>query len=134
MYTLTLKHIKRTYKNNGQHAEQLVRYTLTGVAGKADNTAYDKGADVLDIQVKSSHASICKGSDLAEHMSKDKAERYAYVDKTFTSAYIMNPSEYVEFIKEFGYIDRESAKNGGATKIRLRVESTKMIEWLNARA
>jgi len=134
MNVITLKQIDRFYKINGQHAEQAVRYTLTGSVGKADNTPYNKGADVLDIQVKSSHASICKGSDLAEHMSKDKAERYAYVEKTFSKAYIMSPSEYAEFVREFGYIDRESKKNGGATKIRLKSESTKMIEWLNARA
>lgn len=126
--------IERQYKNNGQHAEQIVRFTLTGEICKADNLRHDLGADVLDIQVKSAKATVCKGRDLDAYLAIDGSARYAYVVKDFSVAYIMTRSEYKEFVAEFGTLTRESAKNGGAEKIRLLDESKRMRAWLEDRA
>lgn len=135
MTTIKLNNsIERTYKNNGQHAEQVMRFTLTGEICKADNLRHDLGGDVLDIQVKSAKASVCKGYDLDAYLAVDGASRYAYVTKDFTTAYIMNRNEYKEFVSEFGARTHESHKNGGGEKIRLLDESKRMLEWFGARA
>ena len=132
MYTVNLKPLNRTYKNNGQHAEQVVKYSLLGTVEKADNTPYYKSGDINDLQIKSAKATICKGLDLLEHLAKDKATSYGYVIKDFSKMFVMNRKEYIEFVTIFGTVTRESAKNGGAEKIRLKSESRAMIEWLES--
>ena len=132
MYTVKLKPLNRTYKNNGQHAEQVVRYNLLGTIEKADNTPYYKSGDINELQIKSAKATICKGLDLLEHLKKDKATSYGYVIKDFSKMFVMNRKEYIEFVTIFGTVTRESAKNGGAEKIRLKSESRAMIEWLES--
>ncbi len=134
MTHISLLKIERTYKNNGQHAEQVMRFTLTGEICKADNLRHDLGGDVLDIQVKSAKASVCKGYDLDAYLAVDGASRYAYVTKDFETAYIMNRNEYKNFVENFGTKTRESQKNGGGEKIRLLDESERMINWLKERA
>ena len=122
----------RQYTNEGQHLQQLFDYAMTGRVMKADNLPYWKGADVLHYQVKSARATVCKGTDLASHLAKDKALEYAYVSKK-EIAYIMSPAEYTEFVKAFGTVTRESTKNGGAEKIRLGHETSKLLEWLEGK-
>jgi hypothetical protein len=117
------------YRNHGQNAEQSIRYALTGEILKADNLRFDKGADVLNFQIKSAKATICKGTDLEKYLDLDASTAYIYATKNGT-AYIMEKAEYITFVKAFGYITRESEKNGGAEKIRLRDESKKMLAWL----
>jgi hypothetical protein len=125
--------MKRTYKNNGQHLEQKIRYFLTGEICKADNLEHSKGGDVLNYQVKSARATVCKGKDLKGYLDMDGATEYIYITKE-ENAYIMSREEYTEFVEEFGTLTRESAKNGGHEKIRLGHESKKMLEWLEERA
>ena len=132
MYTVKLKPLKRTYKNNGQHAEQVVKYNLLGTIEKADNTPYYKSGDINDLQIKSARATICKGLNLLEHLEKDKATSYGYVIKDFSKMFVMNRKEYIKFVTLFGTVTQESAKNGGAEKIRLKSESRAMIEWLES--
>ena len=127
MKKITLEQIERTYKNNGQHAEQIFRYTLTHEIQKADNR---EGADLWDIQIKSSRATVCKGTDYNGHIDNDTANQYAYVTADFTTAYLMNKNEYKTFVKLFSTVTTESKKNGGATKTRLKEENQKMREWL----
>ena len=134
MGKMPMLEIPRYYKNNGQHAEQVLRYTITGEIVKADNIPASASGDCGDIQVKTAKASVCKGNSLIEHFKTDKAKRYAYVVTSFKEAYIMNRNEYFEFVEMFGYITYESQKNGGHQKIRLKAESKKMIEWLMTRA
>lgn len=130
MNKIQLKEMARQYANNGQHAEQKLRYTLTGTISKADNIPAEISADVLDIQIKSARATICKGNDLEKYLELDVAQRYAYVNATFTTAYVMSKQEWKAFCKEFATLDRESNKNGGAKKMRLGKESKKMVAWL----
>ena len=76
MTTIELKELNRQYKNNGQHAEQVARYTLTGEVCKADNKPFTAGGDCGDIQIKSARATVCHGTDIKAHIAMDGANRY----------------------------------------------------------
>ena len=132
MRKIYLKEIFRRYKNNGQHAEQVFRYTLTGEIVKADNKPFTAGGDCGIYQVKSARATICKGTDLDSHIAMDGAEMYAYVIADFSTAYIMNPDEYKAFVNEFGTVTKDSSKNGGAEKLRLGHETRAMRDYLES--
>ena len=121
---------ERMYANNGQHLEQIYRFNKSGKICKADN---NKGCDYEDIQIKSARATICKGTDLKSHIENDVAKRYVYITKSLI-AYEMNKAEYLEFCKMFTTLTRESQKNGGGEKMRLKSESKAMLEWLKAKA
>ena len=133
MTTLTLKPLARTYRNNGQHAEQVYRYTVTGEVVKADNRPATECGDCGNTQVKSARATVCKGTDIISYLAKDAATSYAYVITDCSLAYIMSKPEYIEFVKTFATVTRESKANGGAEKLRLKSESRAMREWLEAR-
>ena len=117
------------YKNQGQNAEQSIRFALTGTICKADNIAHDKGSDCLHYQIKSARATVCKGTDLKAYLDTDASTEYIYAT-TEGTAYIMSRKEYERFIETFGTVTRESKSNGGAEKIRLKHETTTMREWL----
>lgn len=134
MTSVSLKTITRQYKNNGQHAEQIARYTLTGKIEKADNKPFTAGGDCGDIQIKSARATVCKGRNIQAHLAIDGANRYGYVVNDFNTMYLMNKTEYAEFVKAFATVTRESEKNGGTEKLRLKHETKEMLEWLKARA
>ena len=130
MTTITLATLERQYKNNGQEAERIFRYTITGKIEKADNVAHDKGTDCGEYQVKSARATICRGTDIRAYVDTEVATKFAYVSADFTTAYLMNKEEYIEFATKFGTKTVESAKNGGHEKIRLKRENTEMKDWL----
>lgn len=125
--------MERFYKNNGQHLEQKIRYFFTGEIVKADNLEHSKGADILNYQVKSARATVCRGRDLLAYLEMDSATEFIYISKD-EIAYIMSKEEYINFVKEFGTVTRESTKNGGHEKIRLGHETSKLLEWLEKRA
>ena len=133
MEVITLKALTRTYANNGQHAEQVARYTLTGEVCKADNKPFTAGGDCGDIQIKSARATVCHGTDIKAHIAMDGANRYGYVNASFTVMYLMSAAEWFEFATLFGTVTRESGKNGGAIKMRLKAETRGMVEWLKVR-
>ena len=132
MERITLATIERTYKNNGQHAEQVARYTLTGQICKADNLPHDCGGDIGNLQVKSSKATICKGTDLQAYLAEDGATAWGYVNADVTEMFVMDKAEWMAFCETFGYVTYESEKNGGGAKMRLKAESRKMMAWLMA--
>lgn len=134
MEAIRLATLTRTYANNGQHAEQVARYTLTGKIEKADNKPFTAGGDCGDIQIKSARATICHGTDIDAHLALDGANRYGYVSADFSVMYLMSADEYRAFAGTFGTVSRESNKNGGAVKIRFKSEGREMREWLQARA
>ena len=117
------------YRNHGQNAEQSVRFALTGEIHKADNIRFDISADVLNFQIKSARATICKGTDLEKYLDLDASTAYIYATKQGT-AYILSRTEYTAFVKAFGTVTVDSTKNGGAQKIRLGHETQKMLAWL----
>lgn len=131
MKKITLAKLERKYKNNGQEAERIFRYTLTGIDMKADNR---EGADLENIQIKSARATVCKGTDIKTFIENDVAEIYAYVTENFENAYLMDKTEWIEFCEMFGTVTTESAKNGGKTKIRLKSESENMKAYLARQA
>ena len=131
-FTLTTN-FTRQYRNNGQHMEQWVRYTLTGETAKADNLAHDKGADCMGYQIKSARATVCKGTDLVAYLATDMATAYIYATLDGV-AYVMTKTEYIAFVEVFGTVTRESSKNGGAEKIRLKHETPALLTYLAERA
>lgn len=122
------------YANRGQEAERRFRFTLTGEDLGADNVPANEGCDIADISIKSARASLCKGTDIIAHLATDKANRFAYVTADFHTAYIMSKVEYIAFVLAFASVARESAKNGGAEKLRLGHETQKMRKWFEERA
>lgn len=133
MQIITLAKIKRFYANNGQEAERVFRYTYTGKFEKADNIKHTDGADCDDIQIKGARATVCKGRSIEQYLENDKANRFAYVVKDMSIAYIMSKALYIQFVHLFSTLTRESSKNGGAEKLRLKSESKAMLQWLNER-
>ena len=126
-------HYLNNYRNHGQDAEQSVRFVLTGEVAKADNLRYDLGADCLNYQIKSARATVCKGADLESYLDRDASSAYIYATNDGI-AYIMTRAEYEEFVGQFGTLTKDSAKNGGAEKIRLKHETPAMLDWLERRA
>ena len=133
MKKIPLKSVDRMYKNNGQHAEQVFRFTMTGIIQSADNISAENSSDCNGIQIKSARATVCKGTDINTYLSNDSANFYAYVMKDFKTAFLMTKAEWKEFIETFGTVTKESIKNGGQVKIRLRYETQEMREWFYRR-
>lgn len=109
-----------------------------------DNLAYDKGSDLdtadgKHISIKASAftlmaGNLCEGIEDFDgiwnlYASRVHSDTFAYITADFM-AYEMNLDEFKRFVYAFGRLERESSKNGGAVKIRLRKESSKMIKWL----
>jgi hypothetical protein len=132
MKAFTLTNIASTYANRGQRLEQVARYNLTGEIAKADNLAYDKGADCLGYQIKSARATVCKGTDLVGYLVNDKATAYLYVTADLV-AYEMTKAEYIDFCLTFAVATTESTKNGGGAKMRLKSESKALLTYLAER-
>lgn len=141
MTTITMTTIERTYKNNGQHAEQALAYTLTHEIRKHDHVAYDKGSDIPEfhMSVKSSKASLMsakfcesenKSDIIAQFVTKSASTRFAYVVADFSKAYVMDGNEFAQFCELFSNTTRESSKNGGGVKVQIYAESAKMLRWL----
>ena len=123
--------IPRTYRNNGQHAEQRAQSALLGTISKADNIPHDKAPDFLHYQVKSARATVCQGLDLLAHIKRDKATAYIYVART-EWLFIMSPTEWFAFCSLFSHIEVDSWKNGGRTKRRLGHETKTLLNYLEA--
>ena len=121
------------YKNHGQNAEQSVRFELTGEIAKADNVRHDLGSDCLNYQIKSARATVCKGTNLKAYLDIDASTAYIYADNDGI-AWVMDRNEYESFCNAFATITKESSKNGGNEKLRLKSESKEMKEWLRQRA
>lgn len=132
MKRITLATIERTYPNDGQHKQQAACFTLTGEICKADNLPHNCGGDIGNLQVKSSKATICKGTDLLSYLDEDGATAWGYVNADASEMFVMDKAEWIAFCETFGYVTYESKKNGGGAKMRLKAESKKMIAWLMA--
>ena len=110
---------------------------------KHDNSKYfedsDLNADGFHYSIKASGFSLMSGS-LCEgktefdeiwnlYASKVHSDRFVYITREGV-AYIMNLDEFKKFVYQFGRVEKESAKNGGLSKIRCLKESKKMVAWL----
>ena len=108
-----------------------------------DSLAYDKGSDLdangKHISIKASAFTLmagclCEGLTAFDdiwnlYASRVHSDTFAYITADFT-VYEMNLSEFKRFVYAFARTERESEKNGGQMKIRLRKESGKMLKWL----
>lgn len=139
MKVVKLKSIKRKYKNNGQHAEQLADYALTGQIRKADRIAFDKGSDIpeLEASVKSARftlASTLKGEtfeeQLNDYFTRTASRMVIYVSLELELAFLMDMEEFRAFIETFCKLQRSSSENGGKPVIRMGTETKKVKEWL----
>lgn len=135
--------IERQYANWGRHCEQVLAYTLTGKIRKADHIPFDKDSDIpeFNMSVKSHRFTLASGNinygDTLEEKIADFARRvhstqFAYVTDDMT-AYIMDLDEFVLFISTFGYLTKESERNGGKLKVQCKHESKALIQWLKDR-
>ena len=139
MKVVKLLPIERQYKNNGQHAEQLADYALTGQIRKADRVPFDKGSDIpeLEASVKSARftlASTLKGEtfeeQLEDYFTRTASKVAVYVSLKLEKAFLMDMEEFREFIESFCKLQRSSSKNGGKPVIRMGTETKKVQEWL----
>lgn len=110
---------------------------------KHDALPYDKGSDVefgsKHISVKSEKFSLmsgrlCEGRETFDeicelYMTKVHSNTWAYVCKDGTT-YEMNKEEFKTFLYLFCKTERESEKNGGQVKIRMRTETKETLNWL----
>ena len=144
MTTITLAQIERTYKNNGQHAEQLVALTLTGELRTHDRVPLHKGSDIPEyhMSVKSAGATLmsgrlCKGTTkeeiIDEFFALTVSTCFTYVVDDFSVAYVMDAREFKEFLYGFSLVSRDSTKNGGNLKVQLYKDSKRMREWFAER-
>lgn len=112
-----------------------------------DSLAYDKGSDLdaagKHISIKASAftlmaGNLCEGIEDFDgiwnlYESRVHSDTFAYVTADFT-VYEMTLGEFKMFVYTFAHTERESEKNGGQIKIRLRKESGKMLKWLADKA
>lgn len=143
MTHIKVTEIERQYANFGNHAEQCLTYMLTGELRTHDHIRYDKGSDIPEfhMSVKSAKFTLmsgrlCESQDfdgiVEEFFQKTASEQFAYVTQDMV-AYIMTATEFKEFIYNFCRLERESSQNGGRYKVKMRMESKKVIEFLKTR-
>lgn len=134
--------IHRTYTNNGQHAQQMLDFTLTGQLRKADHLKWDKGSDIPEYCMSVKSARFTLATDLIGETLEAKVDNYfervpstswAYVTKS-GEAFIMNRTEFRTFLLTFGTMSRMSSRNGGQIAVKGKHEGKEMLEWLSHKA
>lgn len=125
----------REYANNGQHAEQSARFTLTGCVERADNIPASERGDVVvngvHVQIKSARCTACTGTlNIREAVKADRAELYAVVIFKTETIYFLSKEKWIECVKTFGWVSEESTKNGKKCKIRMCKETKNFIAFL----
>jgi hypothetical protein len=140
MTTIQSITINRTYKNNGQHSQQTVDFTLTGQLRKADNHKWNIESDIpeLNMSVKADRftlASDLMGETLSQkindYFDRTASTSWAYITNE-GQIYIMNRVEFYAFLMAFTTLQRQSSKNGGHYTVKLNHETNKVREWLKA--
>jgi hypothetical protein len=140
MTAITLEYMERIYANNGQHAEQVVAYTLTHEVRKHDKVPFDRGSDIPEyhMSVKSGGATLMNGNlctkttkegIIEEFITRSASSCFAFVMNDFSVAYIMNKVEFKEFCIQFSNTTHDSTKNGGKLKVQIYKDSERMRKW-----
>lgn len=134
-------------KNNGVVAEWAFCLKNGIVRTSHDRLPYHMGSDLetdtMHCSIKSARfslmsGSLCNGLTDFESIwelfaSKVKSDVFAYVTQN-SEVYLMDKTEFCEFVHNFCGLEKESKKNGGATKIKMRSESKAVLEWLDRKA
>lgn len=132
--------INRTYTNNGQHAQQVVDFTLTGNIRKADNHKWDADSDIpeLNMSVKSARFTLAyslngetKEEKIADYFNRVKSTSWAYMTNEGV-IYIMNRVEFYAFLMFCTALQKSSSSNGGHYTIKQNHETQKIRDWLKA--
>lgn len=111
---------------------------------KHDHTPYNEGSDFevsgMKISVKSPKATLMSGryctdcedfeAILKKYLETTHSDTVVFITDDF-EAYYMNMKEFSKFIQCFGYLKKDSERNGGYTKIAILAESKKMKRWLD---
>ena len=113
MTTFTINHISDS-KNAGIAREHDLCAYMGIERTKHDSTDYRTSSDICALYKTTVHS-----------------DTFCYVTADY-EVFMMNITEFEQFVYEFCTTERESEKNGGAIKIRCRKESKKMITWLHA--
>lgn len=146
MTTYTINHIS-TSKNAGIAREHDLCAYMGIERTIHDSTDYRTSSDIClgerHISVKASaftlmSGNMCEGEESFEgiwgvYKRNTHSNEWAYITEGY-KVYEMNMDEFEQFVRTFAHTERESEKNGGAMKIRLRKESKKMLAWLAAYA
>lgn len=109
--------------NKGEKVEWMVGYDLTGTPSERNNKPGCQGGDVEGWQVKSPKASMVENDNCKGYI-------FGFADAEYY--YSMNKEEFETFLTEFSYLDKDSKT--GKAKIRIKNDTKKMREWLQARA
>ena len=110
---------------------------------KHDSSDYKSNSDIClgerHISVKASSfslmsGSLCGGYDEFEdiwtlYKNNTHSNEFAYITEDYT-VYMMNLVEFEQFVHLFCRVERESSKNGGKAKIKMRKETRKTLAWL----
>lgn len=127
--------------NRGQYKQKYVDFALTGMVRENDHVPYNMGCDIEEygVSVKSEKftlmsGGLCNAQDfngiIAEYFSNTASDTIAYVDRNL-DIYIMSNAQFEQFLISFAVLARESKRNGGRYKVRMRTESRKVQLWLN---
>lgn len=144
MKKIAMSTIERQYNNFGLHAEQTLAYTLTGEIRSHGKLSYMDGSDIPEfhMSVKSSGFSLmsgnlCQNQDfdgiVEEFFSNTASSSFAYVTQSM-ECFVMNAEEFRCFVCQFCGLSKESKKNGGRCKVRMKSETKAVLEWLSTNA
>ena len=128
----------RTWKNNGEAVEIILKWALGLEASKDANTPFDKGSDIEEYKasVKSPKFTLttCNIGNNKEDIIREYFKRtaskqtvYGYIAGEEIITYWMDMEEFKEYLDEFGYYDNHSGY------VRGKALSNKMINWFEKR-
>ena len=139
MFHMSLVQIEHTYKNHGQHCEQLLAYNVTGEIRTHDSKRFDKDSDIPEIHcsVKSKGFTLSqklngttKEEQIADFFNRSASEVYAYVSSDCNTAVFMDKVEFETFLFQFCSMTRASEKCGGMPILKMRSESKAVRAYL----
>lgn len=147
MYTIDITAFANTDNSNRGICKEWGLCRYYGIDRKVhDHSNYMEASDIeldngMDISVKSPKATLMSGRFCTDCATKEEiiakycatchSNTVAFVTHEWI-AYIMTVAEFVEFVRQFGYLKQDSKKNGGYTKIAFYEESKRMRNWLAA--
>lgn len=109
-----------------------------------DHSNYMEASDIelengMNISVKSPKATLMSGRYCTDCTTKEEIiEKYcstchsnvvAFISHEWI-AYMMTITEFIDFLRTFGRLGRDSKKNGGKVKVVFGDETKKMKKWL----
>lgn len=122
----------------GIYAERYVAtITNTLISWHFSNVAFDVGSDIetLKISVKSARFTLAshllgetKEEKINDFFNRVHSTRFAYVTRN-GDIYIMNATEFQQFVTMFASLQKASKKNGGQMVVRAKSETKKMLQW-----